>query len=70
MTVVVPRARLEPPAHLVEAIAVIDRGEDRLVVPAEGLVLQLEVLGQRHEDGLHPGPGQLVDRTRPRPPRP
>ena len=38
----------------------IDRGEDGLVAPSQGLVLELEVLGQRHEDRLHSGSRQLV----------
>ena len=49
---------LEPALHLGEPIAVIDGGEQAPVPSQEGLVLELEVLGQRHQDLLRDRPAR------------
>ena len=50
----------EPCLHLLEPVTVIDRGEDAPVRSQEGLVLELEILGQRHQDALGDGPGDRL----------
>ena len=42
--------RLQPPLHLLEPVTVIDGGQDAPIRSQEGLVLELEILGERHED--------------------
>ena len=50
----------QPLLHLVQAIAVIDRVQKRRVVPQQGLVLDLQVLGERDEYGLDARAGEVV----------
>jgi hypothetical protein len=48
---------LEPGLHPFQAVTVVDRGQDPRVPSQQGLVLQLEVLGERDEDALRDGYG-------------
>ena len=56
--------------HLRQSVTVVHRGQDAGVLPQEGLVLELEVLGECHEDPLGDGrlgrivPGGHVDGDR------
>ena len=53
MTVVpVADGVIEPSPHVVEPVAVVDGGQDRRIRPEQGLVLELEVLGQGQDDRL------------------
>ena len=54
------RGVLQPALHLGQPIAVIDGGEQAPVPSQEGLVLELEILGQRHQDPLRDRPARGV----------